>query len=208
MDSSQETKDEGARTTSPSGEVDDDKEMPIKRSGSSDGDDEGTRQPYKCTFCRRGFPTAQALGGHMNVHRRHRGRSSSAASSPATGGAAAAAAQGSSSCYEQQPYYYSTTTEAVAFGQTHPASGAGASSMAAGEAFSSSLHAERRRRPHELRLFGRDCRAAGRGGKEGGAGGDVRRDHRWYVRDGDGGDHGGGGEELDLELRLGGAAGS
>ncbi|CAO2040163.1 unnamed protein product [Urochloa humidicola] len=202
MDSSQETKDEGARTTSPSGEVDDDKDLQIKRSGSSDGDDddEGTRQPYKCTFCRRGFPTAQALGGHMNVHRRHRGRSSAT-------GAAAAAAQGSGggSCYEQPPYHYPTTT--VAFGQSHPASG-GSSSMAAGEALSSSLHAERRRPPHELRLFGRDCGASGRGGKEGGgAGGDVRRD-RWYARDGDGSDHGGGGEELDLELRLGGAAGS
>ncbi|CAL4967703.1 unnamed protein product [Urochloa decumbens] len=199
MDSSRETRDDGAMTTSsPSGEVDDDKEMQIKRAGSSsDDDDEGTRQPYKCTFCRRGFPTAQALGGHMNVHRRHRGRSAAAA--PATGGAAAAA-QGS---YEQQPYHYPTTT--VAFGQTHPASGA--ASTAAGGVLSSSLHAERRR-PYELRLFGRDCAAAGRGREGGaGAGGDVRRD-RCYARDDrDGGDHGGGGEELDLELRLGGAAG-
>eukprot|EP01018_Ginkgo_biloba_P034196 Gb_27735 [translate_table: standard] len=29
---------------------------------------------YACMFCRRGFPSAQALGGHMNVHRRDRAR--------------------------------------------------------------------------------------------------------------------------------------
>ncbi|KAK1428970.1 hypothetical protein QVD17_17811 [Tagetes erecta] len=27
---------------------------------------------YTCTFCKRGFSNAQALGGHMNVHRRDR----------------------------------------------------------------------------------------------------------------------------------------
>lgn len=29
---------------------------------------------YSCTFCRREFSSAQALGGHMNVHRRDRAR--------------------------------------------------------------------------------------------------------------------------------------
>ncbi|XP_019190712.1 PREDICTED: uncharacterized protein LOC109185185 [Ipomoea nil] len=29
---------------------------------------------YPCTFCRREFRSAQALGGHMNVHRRERAR--------------------------------------------------------------------------------------------------------------------------------------
>ncbi|XP_068636291.1 transcriptional regulator SUPERMAN-like [Aristolochia californica] len=57
----------------------------------------GTTWPprsYTCTFCRREFRSAQALGGHMNVHRRDRARlkqsppssdasSSSAASSSA-----------------------------------------------------------------------------------------------------------------------------
>ncbi|PUZ78301.1 hypothetical protein GQ55_1G442100 [Panicum hallii var. hallii] len=195
MDLSQETKDEA----SPSGEAhEDDKELQKQRAGSSGGgddDDEGTRQPYKCTFCRRGFPTAQALGGHMNVHRRHRGRSSAA---PTTGAAAAQGiSSGRSGCYEQQPCYSTMATTVVAFGgQTHPASVA---SMAAGGA--ALLHAERHQQPYELRLFGRDCAAGGRG-KEGGAG-DVRRD-RCYAKDGDGGDHGGA-EELDLELRLGGA---
>uniref|UniRef100_A0A0D3GQ33 C2H2-type domain-containing protein n=1 Tax=Oryza barthii TaxID=65489 RepID=A0A0D3GQ33_9ORYZ len=27
---------------------------------------------YECTFCKRGFTNAQALGGHMNIHRKDR----------------------------------------------------------------------------------------------------------------------------------------
>ncbi|OVA17799.1 zinc finger protein [Macleaya cordata] len=27
---------------------------------------------YECTFCKRGFSNAQALGGHMNIHRKDR----------------------------------------------------------------------------------------------------------------------------------------
>ncbi|XP_010677249.2 zinc finger protein 10 [Beta vulgaris subsp. vulgaris] len=37
----------------------------------------GTNWPprsYTCTFCKREFRSAQALGGHMNVHRRDRAR--------------------------------------------------------------------------------------------------------------------------------------
>ncbi|KAI8014832.1 Transcriptional regulator TAC1 [Camellia lanceoleosa] len=29
---------------------------------------------YTCTFCKRGFSNAQALGGHMNIHRRDRAK--------------------------------------------------------------------------------------------------------------------------------------
>ncbi|EPS64097.1 hypothetical protein M569_10685, partial [Genlisea aurea] len=29
---------------------------------------------YKCSFCKKEFKSAQALGGHMNVHRRDRAR--------------------------------------------------------------------------------------------------------------------------------------
>lgn len=29
---------------------------------------------YECIFCKRGFPTAQALGGHMNIHRKDRAK--------------------------------------------------------------------------------------------------------------------------------------
>ncbi|KAJ3676683.1 hypothetical protein LUZ60_004095 [Juncus effusus] len=37
---------------------------------------------YSCTFCRREFRSAQALGGHMNVHRRDRARLRQSNSSP------------------------------------------------------------------------------------------------------------------------------
>ncbi|GMI81068.1 hypothetical protein HRI_001776100 [Hibiscus trionum] len=29
---------------------------------------------YTCSFCKRGFSNAQALGGHMNIHRRDRAK--------------------------------------------------------------------------------------------------------------------------------------
>lgn len=32
----------------------------------------GGSRPYECHFCKNGFTTRQALGGHMNVHRRDR----------------------------------------------------------------------------------------------------------------------------------------
>jgi hypothetical protein len=31
-----------------------------------------TPKTYDCVFCRRGFTNAQALGGHMNIHRREK----------------------------------------------------------------------------------------------------------------------------------------
>ncbi|ERM94937.1 transcriptional regulator SUPERMAN [Amborella trichopoda] len=36
--------------------------------------DTGPNRSYECTFCKRGFSTAQALGGHMNIHRKDRAR--------------------------------------------------------------------------------------------------------------------------------------
>lgn len=35
----------------------------------------GTRS-YDCIFCKRGFSNAQALGGHMNIHRKDKARGS------------------------------------------------------------------------------------------------------------------------------------
>nr|XP_043638223.1 transcriptional regulator TAC1-like [Erigeron canadensis] len=29
---------------------------------------------YECNFCKRGFTNAQALGGHMNIHRKHKAK--------------------------------------------------------------------------------------------------------------------------------------
>ncbi|KAG9441444.1 hypothetical protein H6P81_017298 [Aristolochia fimbriata] len=37
-------------------------------------EDAGVGRSYECMFCKRGFSTAQALGGHMNIHRRDRAR--------------------------------------------------------------------------------------------------------------------------------------
>lgn len=36
--------------------------------------DAGARRFYECIFCKRGFSTAQALGGHMNIHRKDRAK--------------------------------------------------------------------------------------------------------------------------------------
>lgn len=36
--------------------------------------DLGTGRSYECVFCKRGFTTAQALGGHMNIHRKERAK--------------------------------------------------------------------------------------------------------------------------------------
>lgn len=42
------------------------------------GDDQDAKQvnprSYECNFCKRGFSNAQALGGHMNIHRRDRAK--------------------------------------------------------------------------------------------------------------------------------------
>jgi len=46
--------------------------------GDDDHDHEGSSsigggsKSYDCVFCQRGFTTAQALGGHMNIHRKDR----------------------------------------------------------------------------------------------------------------------------------------
>lgn len=41
---------------------------------AQDDDTFGTKRSYECTFCRRGFTNAQALGGHMNIHRKDRAK--------------------------------------------------------------------------------------------------------------------------------------
>ncbi|CAN1150569.1 Transcriptional regulator TAC1 [Linum perenne] len=33
-----------------------------------------TARSYECTFCKRGFSNAQALGGHMNIHRKDKAK--------------------------------------------------------------------------------------------------------------------------------------
>ncbi|KAJ4845454.1 hypothetical protein Tsubulata_031650 [Turnera subulata] len=64
--------------------------MDSGKQGSPDSEDqvmgEATKRTYECTFCKRGFTNAQALGGHMNIHRKDRpnykGKQASASSVP------------------------------------------------------------------------------------------------------------------------------
>ncbi|XP_030533860.1 transcriptional regulator TAC1-like [Rhodamnia argentea] len=50
-----------------SSEENDPIEQPPKEEGS-------VKRSYECTFCKRGFTNAQALGGHMNIHRKDRAK--------------------------------------------------------------------------------------------------------------------------------------
>ncbi|XP_021978543.1 zinc finger protein 3-like [Helianthus annuus] len=51
-----------------------------------------TGRSYECNFCKRGFTNAQALGGHMNVHRKHKAKLKESSSSPPPIAAAATTA--------------------------------------------------------------------------------------------------------------------
>ncbi|QCD97721.1 transcriptional regulator TAC1-like [Vigna unguiculata] len=44
----------------------------------------GTGRSYECIFCKRGFTTAQALGGHMNIHRKQRANNNNTNIKPST----------------------------------------------------------------------------------------------------------------------------
>ncbi|KAK7373774.1 hypothetical protein VNO80_07194 [Phaseolus coccineus] len=44
------------------------------RWSSDDQGGPGQVKSYSCSFCKRGFSNAQALGGHMNIHRRDRAK--------------------------------------------------------------------------------------------------------------------------------------
>ncbi|PKA56482.1 Transcriptional regulator TAC1 [Apostasia shenzhenica] len=46
---------------------------PDQPSGDDETPSSGGRS-YPCIFCKRGFSTAQALGGHMNIHRKDRAK--------------------------------------------------------------------------------------------------------------------------------------
>ncbi|CAA2956060.1 transcriptional regulator TAC1-like [Olea europaea subsp. europaea] len=39
-----------------------------------DDDNTGVGRSYECNFCKRGFTNAQALGGHMNIHRKDKAK--------------------------------------------------------------------------------------------------------------------------------------
>ncbi|KAF5446861.1 hypothetical protein F2P56_032459 [Juglans regia] len=48
----------------------------LDQAATSDIHDQGASQArsYDCTFCKRGFSNAQALGGHMNIHRKEKAK--------------------------------------------------------------------------------------------------------------------------------------
>ncbi|KAL6865262.1 hypothetical protein ACP4OV_016413 [Aristida adscensionis] len=88
---------------------------------------------YECVFCKRGFTTAQALGGHMNIHRRDRAKPAGR-DSLAGGGVAAAVSRGVE-CYNKYRHL-------VAYPATYPAAAAAtptATPIAAAAAGSSSF---------------------------------------------------------------------
>ncbi|KAM7254284.1 hypothetical protein ACFE04_031966 [Oxalis oulophora] len=67
---------------------DDDDSWEVRAFAEDTGNIMGTTWPprsYTCTFCRREFRSAQALGGHMNVHRRDRARLHHTQPSPSSG---------------------------------------------------------------------------------------------------------------------------
>ncbi|KAJ7979916.1 transcriptional regulator TAC1-like [Quillaja saponaria] len=54
-----------------------DKQGSLETSSDEENDQEdvsSSKRSYKCTFCKRGFTNAQALGGHMNIHRKDRAK--------------------------------------------------------------------------------------------------------------------------------------
>ncbi|KAF8027216.1 hypothetical protein BT93_E0200 [Corymbia citriodora subsp. variegata] len=65
----------------------DDDSWEVKAFAEDTGNMMGATWPprsYSCTFCRREFRSAQALGGHMNVHRRDRARLHQSQSCPSS----------------------------------------------------------------------------------------------------------------------------
>uniref|UniRef100_F6HT98 C2H2-type domain-containing protein n=1 Tax=Vitis vinifera TaxID=29760 RepID=F6HT98_VITVI len=66
-----------AQTQAQAQAQEDDDSWEVRAFAEDTGNIMGTTWPprsYTCTFCRREFRSAQALGGHMNVHRRDRAR--------------------------------------------------------------------------------------------------------------------------------------
>ncbi|KAH0470458.1 hypothetical protein IEQ34_000181 [Dendrobium chrysotoxum] len=60
------------QTDSPNGEVDPGGAATATMTAFAGGNSSSHIRSYECNFCKRGFLNAQALGGHMNIHRRDR----------------------------------------------------------------------------------------------------------------------------------------
>ncbi|XP_008780219.1 transcriptional regulator TAC1 [Phoenix dactylifera] len=153
-----------------------------------DGDARG-RRFYECIFCKRGFSTAQALGGHMNIHRKDRARMRSTVIPSATEEPGKGSERCGSHCLipSHQSTYPPFSESLRNYAMYFPAS---ASSNR--EVKVSSDEDDHSRRPQELSLFGEELHLDLRfhGGDE------AMEDREERKMDGKE-------EELDLELRLG-----
>lgn len=101
----------------------------------------GTTWPprsYTCTFCRREFRSAQALGGHMNVHRRDRARLHQ--SNPPINPASASSASTSSFIIPTQEFVNANGGLCLVYQLPSPSSINGASFNTATTLMSSSSH--------------------------------------------------------------------
>ncbi|KAG1359643.1 transcriptional regulator SUPERMAN-like [Cocos nucifera] len=145
--------------------------------------DARARRFYECIFCKRGFSTAQALGGHMNIHRKDRAKMRPTAIPSASEEPGEGYLIPSHQASTYPPFSESLRNYAMYF----PAS---ASSNR--EVKVPGDEDDHSRRPHELSLFGEELHLDSRS-----HGGDEAVEYR-EVRKMDGKE-----EELDLELRLG-----
>ncbi|KAK1267443.1 Transcriptional regulator TAC1 [Acorus gramineus] len=150
----------------------------IEDSPDSDNDDTGIGRYYECIFCKRGFSTAQALGGHMNIHRRHRAeirQRTAVATTP-------------HNHMEEGP---NSTHRPIRPTVSETLKNYNLYSQASSSVIARDVRVDRRV-PHELSLFGEDLQL-GFGGEDGGR----------HFGGGEGERRDGGEGELDLELRLG-----
>ena len=168
------------------------------------------RPYYECVFCKRGFTTAQALGGHMNIHRRDRAKPP-ARDSP-TG---ITSVSHNVECYNKYRHLVSPPYYPPAQSSTPVPVGAGSSfamyyvssgtSAAAGARLDAEGGSPSSVSPKELSLFGdgeanRDQDLHLGLGRQGHIGGGSRTPEGGSERQQSGGESE---RELDLELRLG-----
>ncbi|XP_010933133.2 uncharacterized protein [Elaeis guineensis] len=156
-------------------------------------DDARTMRPYyECMFCKRGFTTAQALGGHMNIHRKDRARMQHDQMVYSVSGKAEENLEGYGYNIPNSYHHraYSQVSESLmknnSFCFPASSSGGGDSRVARDDGMGS-------RRQRELSLFGQELQL-GLGMQFNGSSGVYEKEKRNYVDEE---------KELDLELRLG-----
>ncbi|KAG5130041.1 hypothetical protein JHK84_036438 [Glycine max] len=137
---------------------------------SEQNDETGIGRSYECVFCKRGFTTAQALGGHMNIHRKDRANNKAKPNFPPS---SSSKVVDESNNYANPSYltrgnYYSSTLPDhrevdVNYSYYHqlyfPSHACGAKSPSHVQYSSEVLCVENQRDPHLL--FGQDWRQRG-----------------------------------------------